>query len=446
MTRKIGIVLICWFVCQLVFMILFFENLTNEVVRASLFISLVLLFPIAFALLFLRAELTQLNRARRIYLGIAILLIGAGLIFRFLQLPSASIQMIVGVFWYCFAYAPLEFRYKYNKWKPFSSGKLEILLLSSINFIAINALLLGCLFKIMTWKGGFVFLVVGIIFALTSTLLWNYKFRTEIVLRKQSEEKVKEAFKEITDSINYAKRIQEARLPSMEQMKSVFAEHFVLFSPKDVVSGDFYFFRIEAGHFFVAAADCTGHGVPGAFMSMIGSEKLDEALKNTSQPGEMLSYVNREIKRSLQQDESENATRDGMDIVLCSIDPNTGKLLYSAANRPLWILRKDADDIEEIKGTKRAIGGLTPDDQVFEQHEVICNSGDRIYLFSDGYVDTFGGPNDKKLTNKRLRELILKNKNMTLSAQKDILHEFVNDWKGELGQVDDILVIALQFP
>ena len=123
-----------------------------------------------------------------------------------------------------------------------------------------------------------------------------------------------------------------------------------------------------------------------------------------------------------------------------------GNCFIRQRNRPLWILRKEAVDIEEIKGTKRAIGGLTPDDQVFEQHEVLCASGDRIYLFSDGYVDTFGGPNNKKLTNKRLRELILTNRNRSFEEQKRVLHQFVNEWKGELEQVDDILVIGLEFP
>ena len=281
MTRKIGIGLISWFTCQLLFMIFFFELLNSDFVRAACFISIALGFPLGFSMLFLNSEVAKLNKARSIYLIIAIALISVGLLCRYLRLPAASIEMIVGVFWYCFAYAPLEFKFKYQKWKPFSQGKLEILMLSSVNFIAINSLILGCLFRVMTWKGGLTLLIVGVIFALLSTLLWNYKFKNEIVLRKQSEEKVKEAFKEITDSISYAKRIQEARLPSMAEIKNVFPQNFVLFSPKDVVSGDFYFFRKEGENFFVAAADCTGHGVPGAFMSMIGSEKLDESLKNT---------------------------------------------------------------------------------------------------------------------------------------------------------------------
>ncbi len=256
---------------------------------------------------------------------------------------------------------------------------------------------------------------------------------------------VDEKNKDITDSITYARRIQQAKLPRLEDISHALPDSFVLFKPRDIVSGDFYFFHREENRICIAAADCTGHGVPGAFMSMIGMDKLDAAVRQHDNPSSILSDLNREIKKSLRQSDRVDSTRDGMDIALCVIDAARQKLSYAGANRPLWIIRNGTREIEEYKATKKAIGGLTPDDTLFDEHEIICNPGDCFYLFSDGYADLFGGPDNKKITTRRFKEMLLQMQDAPMEKQKDFLNAFSDNWKGQTEQVDDILVIGIRF-
>ena len=266
----------------------------------------------------------------------------------------------------------------------------------------------------------------------------------EVVMQK---DQIAEKNREITDSINYAKRIQSAILPDLKDVKKAFPNSFILFKPKDIVSGDFYWYQPDHG--MIAAADCTGHGVPGAFMSTIGVEKLNEAVKHASYPGEVLQLLNRAIKTSLRQSEeadiNEKATRDGMDIAIVSLKLNgdTAKLCYSGANRPFWLIRKNSIAIEEIKATKNAIGGLTDDNQVFDTHELQLQPEDTFYIFSDGYADQFSSQ-DKKLMTKRFKEALLGIQNKTMNEQKEYLESFIENWKGHMEQTDDVLVIGIR--
>ncbi|TND06484.1 MAG: protein serine/threonine phosphatase [Bacteroidetes bacterium] len=248
--------------------------------------------------------------------------------------------------------------------------------------------------------------------------------------------------KEITDSINYARRIQEAMLPAAEQFARLLPQSFVVNLPKDIVSGDFYWVAEKEGTVFVAAVDCTGHGVPGGFMSMLGMENLNEALRLSTEPGKILSWMNRFVKKSLKQDASAGATRDGMDAALCSIDSSGRTLRFAGAYRPLWIIRNA--QVLETKATKISIGGFTGDDQVFEEHRMQLEAGDMIYLFSDGYPDQFGGERKKKLMTKGFRELLLEIHQEPLEQQKKFLLDFIISWRGEIEQLDDILVIGIR--
>ena len=255
---------------------------------------------------------------------------------------------------------------------------------------------------------------------------------------------IEEKNKDITDSITYAKRIQQAKLPKYEEIKSTFSQSFVLFKPKDIVSGDFYYFTTNHQSIFIASADCTGHGVPGAFMSMIGSEKLDDAVSQSADTSEILRQLNKGIKNSLHQSDSDESTRDGMDIALCSVDINNRIVKYAGANRPLWIIRKGQTVVEEIKGTKTAIGGLTEDSQHFDSHEIKLQQDDTFYIFSDGYADTFGGKEEKKLTTKKFKEILLSIQDKSMADQEAHLDSFIEDWKAGTEQVDDILVIGVR--
>jgi len=250
--------------------------------------------------------------------------------------------------------------------------------------------------------------------------------------------------KDITDSINYAKRIQRAMLPFRKDIWAAFPQSFVLFKPKDIVSGDFYFLHKNNESVFIAVADCTGHGVPGAFMSMIGAGKLNEAVSLSSDTSEILSLLNKGIKTALKQSDSDESTRDGMDIALCSVDTENRIVKYAGANRPLWLIRNGQTEVEEIKATKRAIGGLTEDNQQFESHELKLQLGDTFYIFTDGYADQFGGAKGKKLMTKKLKEILLEIQSKTMKEQKQCLANFLENWKAGTEQVDDILIIGIR--
>jgi len=256
---------------------------------------------------------------------------------------------------------------------------------------------------------------------------------------------IEEKNHEITDSINYALRIQQAMLPVKSEIYDSLPKSFVLFKPKDIVSGDFYFFHKNKDHsVFIAAADCTGHGVPGAFMSIIGSEKLEDAVLQNTDTSEILKQLNKGIKTSLRQSNSDESTRDGMDIALCHVDTKNHIVKYAGANRPIWIIRKGQKEVEEIKATKKAIGGLTDDNQHFDSHELKLQRGDTIYISTDGYADQFSGQEGKKLMTKKFKEILLSIQDKTMQEQEKYLADFVEDWKAGTEQVDDILVIGLR--
>ncbi len=282
--------------------------------------------------------------------------------------------------------------------------------------------------------------IIATVLCLLLAMIFGVILFNRFKITQKQKSTISEKNKEITDSINYAKKIQDAMLPSILLIKSNLPQSFVLFKPKDIVSGDFYFFNKVKNTIFFAAADCTGHGVPGGFMSMLCSEKLHDAVSQSQQIDIILQLVNRNIKTTLHQSHLDNSTKDGMDIALCAIEDKN--ISYAGANRPLWIIRKNAQEVEEIKPTKKAIGGYTEDEQTFELHKVELNQGDTFYMFSDGYADQFGGEKEKKLTTKKLREKLISIQNMSMSEQQRELDISIESWKGAIEQTDDILVIG----
>ena len=263
----------------------------------------------------------------------------------------------------------------------------------------------------------------------------------EIVEKKNKL--IEEKQKEILASITYAQRIQRAMLPHRRDIWAAFPHSFVLFKPKDIVSGDFYFFHKSLPP-LIAVADCTGHGVPGAFMSMVGAGKLNDAVSQSADTSEILSLLNKGIKTALKQSEGDKATRDGMDIALCSVDTENCIIQYVAANRPIYIIRKGNTNVEEIKATKKAIGGFTEDAQHFETHEIKLQQGDTFYLSTDGYADQFGGEEGKKLMTKKFKEILLDIQDKTMQEQEKYLDTFADNWRGKREQIDDILVIGVR--
>ena len=227
----------------------------------------------------------------------------------------------------------------------------------------------------------------------------------------------------------------------MNDIKQNLNEFFILYQPKDIVSGDFYYFNKVNSDVFIAAADCTGHGVPGAFMSLVGSKELKIANAISNSPAQILKHLNNGVKDTLRQNHIDG-TKDGMDIALVRINGTT--VTYSAANRPLWILKNGSDVIEETKATKTAIAGFTEDNFEFDEHEIDLAKGDTIYLFSDGYADQFGGDKQKKMTTKRFREFLLSVKDKSMNEQQLELVSFFNSWQDNTEQVDDLLIIGIR--
>jgi serine phosphatase RsbU (regulator of sigma subunit) len=274
--------------------------------------------------------------------------------------------------------------------------------------------------------------------------------RTEEVVRQKEEigkqnEKLEELYKHVTDSIRYAKRLQDAILPPANYIKKVLPNSFVLFKPKDIVSGDFYWVSEKNNKTIFSAVDCTGHGVPGAFMSIVGHNLLKHVLNNTShaEPASILDEVNKGVAETLHQGIDETSTKDGMDIAMCAIDYNSLELQYAGAFNPLYLVRDGA--LQQIKANKFPIGFFVDEDKKkFTNHKVQLQKGDCIYIFSDGYADQFGGPNGKKFMVKKFDELIAKVCNYPMEEQKSILERTIEDWKGPLEQVDDILVIGVR--
>ncbi len=266
----------------------------------------------------------------------------------------------------------------------------------------------------------------------------------EVELQK---EEIEHKNQEITDSINYAKRIQQAILPPIPDIKKVWKDLFVFFQPKDIVSGDFYWFnKINNNEMLIACADCTGHGVPGGFMSMICSDKLNDAVKITTDPAEILFHVNNNVKMALRQTESadENVNKDGMEISLVKINISEKKVWYAGANRPLWLLKKNGEEIEEIKPTKASIASFTALDFKYQAHELQLDAGDLVYLTSDGYPDQFGGVDGKKFMTKNFKKLILSIKHLGVPEQETTIKNIINQWMNGYEQVDDLLVIGFR--
>ncbi|MFN3916239.1 MAG: tetratricopeptide repeat protein [Flavobacteriales bacterium] len=260
---------------------------------------------------------------------------------------------------------------------------------------------------------------------------------------------IEEKNKEVIDSISYAKRIQEAYMPRVGVFDKLYKNGFVMYKPKDIVSGDFYWFYAGWDKInglsetrFVAVADCTGHGVPGALMSVICCNSLNEVIVNRKvvKPAEILNQTREIVKKNLKSEDN-SGQKDGMDISLCAVSNN--KLQWAGANNPIWIIRKDAEVIEEIKGDKQPIG-FYANEKPFTNHELEINTGDTIYLFTDGYQDQFGGEKGKKFKASNLKNLLLSIQKKTMVEQREILENTLEIWRNNLEQVDDVCVIGIR--
>ncbi|MDQ3048237.1 MAG: tetratricopeptide repeat protein [Bacteroidota bacterium] len=250
--------------------------------------------------------------------------------------------------------------------------------------------------------------------------------------------------KEVTDSIHYAKRIQGALLASDSLLQKFLPEYFILYKPKDIVSGDFYWANVIDNKLMLITADCTGHGVPGAFMSLLNITYLNEAVaeKKISSPDRVLDHVRERIISSLNPEGAETASRDGMDAVLCVFDMKGMWMRFACSNNPLWVIRKN--ELIEFKPDKIPVGAHYDELKPFTLHTLGLRKGDIVYTFTDGYADQFGGEKGKKFKYRQLQELLLANHHHSMEEQKRIFEKTLSEWQGNLEQVDDILLIGIK--
>lgn len=261
---------------------------------------------------------------------------------------------------------------------------------------------------------------------------------------EKKKDEIEKKNREMTDSINYASTIQSAILPSEELWVKLLPNSFVFFQPKDIVSGDFYWLENRDSEVFFSAVDCTGHGVPGALMSIIGNNGLNQAVNEhkLTIPAEILNYLSTSVNESLRKSERSNYVKDGMDIALCRLNLQTRILQYAGAYNPLIIIRNG--ELIVTKADRLAIGSMDNVERSFTNHELQLQPGDCVYVYSDGYADQFGGPLGKKLKSAPMFAKLIEVSTLPMAQQGKALRQFFMDWKGQLEQVDDICIIGVR--
>lgn len=267
--------------------------------------------------------------------------------------------------------------------------------------------------------------------------------KKNIILEEQKNE-IEYQKNNLTASIQYAERIQSALLTSTEILSSKFPESFILFKPLDIVSGDFYWFKESGGYVYVVAADCTGHGVPGAFMSILGISQLNDILGQSSdiEADKVLDQLRDNVIKALHQSDKKSRTKDGMEVAVCIIDPVNKILQFSGAFRPLYMISEN--ELKEFKGNNMPVGIYEDDGLAFSKQNIPFKNGDLIYLSSDGYIDQLGGPERKTFKSENFKKLLYRIHHSPMSEQRDYLIKQHEEWKGIIDQTDDILIIGIK--
>jgi serine phosphatase RsbU (regulator of sigma subunit) len=287
-----------------------------------------------------------------------------------------------------------------------------------------------------------ILLVVALIIAI---FRFREKKKANQILVKQKHQ-IEEQAKEITDSINYAKRIQDSILPTHDTMNKILGEHLLIYMPRDIVGGDFYYVEQVDDKKYFSVIDCTGHGVPGGFMSILGYNGLQNAILDLkySHPNEILDNLSSNLVTHFTQ-EGKQTLRDGMDMALCCLYEQNGKMLleFSGANNPCWLIKHSTNELIEFNANKQPIGYFE-DYKPFTNHVIEVEKGDMIYLFSDGYADQFGGIKGKKFKYSQMKSLILHTPKLSIKEKEEALKLSFVDWKGNFEQLDDVCVLGIR--
>jgi phosphoserine phosphatase RsbU/P len=306
-----------------------------------------------------------------------------------------------------------------------------------------------------------VLLIVSTIFKIHTKRLKRAKIELESIVQERTAA-LKQKEEEITDSIKYALRIQLSIIPTHLRVKSLLPKSFIFYRPKDIVSGDFYWVDELDGQVIFGAIDCTGHGVPGAMMSVIGLNLLNQSTqeKKLTTPSSILQVLDIGVNSILRQSYDPSAVKDGMDLAICNLDYKTLTLQYSGAFNSMVLVRKNiasthtvsssreifyGADLLEIKSDKTPIGSNTNGvADVFTNHTIQLQKNDCVFIYTDGYADQFGGPYGKKFKYNQLKDIFIENAHLTMDEQHDVLNKRFKDWKGKQEQVDDILIIGVK--
>ena len=269
-------------------------------------------------------------------------------------------------------------------------------------------------------------------------------------IRKQKDEvneqrlMVLNLYNDLQSSIDYALKIQQTILPSDQFIRECFPESFVLYKPKATVSGDFYWCSAKGSKRMLAAADCTGHGVPGAFMSLVGYNAFNQAVKVFLKPAQVMNSVNRFSTKAMRAEGVEQGLKDGMDVAFISFDTDTKELLFAAAKNSGFVVRRN--EVITLEADSFSVGAHFSGEKEFSQQSMMMQSGDIIYLFSDGYADQFGGPQGKKFMRRRFKDLLLEASALPIQEQHDFLLQSFESWRGNHEQIDDVMVVGIRFP
>lgn len=433
--------------------------------------------------LFFEWSYDRRKKTALILLVIGLTLVVALVFFREFKIPGGSILFILTSLFMCFSYMPLLVKNRYEKWQQFTPANWKLLFLCIGDLLALTTNLLGYLFKVMHWPGGNILQYLGVVILILVFLGWNQIFKLVVRQRKEAEEKISvmysvlhEKHSEITDSINYAERLQRSLMATETMLKQYLPDHFVYFNPKEKVSGDFFWATTsQNGKFIFVCADSTGHGVPGAIMSMMNMNSLKEAVNfGYEKSNELLNKTREIIVQTLANDGSADGGKDGMDAALIIFNQEKTKLEFSLANNPLWLLRKISSEPSEASATSNSTTNIPPllrrgtgEEEVswglteykpdkmpvgkhehmstsFTAHEIELKKNDLIILLTDGYADQFGGEKGKKFKYSSLQKLLTESAHLPLHEIKETLAKYFQTWKGDLEQIDDVCIVGIR--
>lgn len=284
-----------------------------------------------------------------------------------------------------------------------------------------------------------------IVFAIEKSEKEKEIFQLRNVELKAAYDEIQQKNKEITDSIEYALRIQSAMLPKENFLKEILPDHFILYLPRDIVSGDFYWAGAVQEKIVLIAADCTGHGVPGAFMSMLGMSFLDDIVNknHTTDPSRIISRLREKVVKALKQKDVDADSQDGMDISVCVFDNANSSLAFAGAYNSLCMIRDG--QLSVYQADRMPVGISIKIEDKFTNHHIDLRKSDRLFMFSDGYPDQFGGESGKKLKSSAFKQLLLDTSGLSLNGQKAALHDYFKAWKGEYSQIDDVIVLGIEY-